>query len=186
MTHSTVSRKIAPIVCAIAVLLSACNGTTEPAANLGPARFVAFTTDASGYVARRIDESSRPIYQFTLISRFENRGPAVVYLGRCGPTSPQPLFSVGTASPSTAESAYSQLWACVGHDRQFEIRPGHSRTDTLRVQGPNIFRNGSIIGSGITEGSFQLYFDVRLARDGRELAPIEMRLSKPFIVRTSD
>ena len=186
MITSTRTRKFTLVGCAIVALSGACNSSTEPARDLGLVPNVAFTTDASGYVARRIDVGSRR-YQFTIVSRFENRGPTSVYLGRCFPDSPQPLFSVTAASPSTEESAYSQVWGCVGHNNQFEIQPGGSRTDTLRVEGPNIFPSGSTTGFGITEGAFQLYYDVRLGRgDGAPLAPMEMRLSNAFIVRTSD
>lgn len=164
--------------------LAACSGIAEPT-GLGPVPDGAFTTDATGYVAQRLEGSANR-YHFTVISRFENRGTVPLFLGRCLPTSSQPLFSVIVADSSSAESGYAQIWACVGHDQQFEITPGGVRVDTLQITGPNVFPSGSSTGVGITSGKFQLYFDVRLTRgDGGTSAPAAVRGSNAFLVRTS-
>jgi hypothetical protein len=166
-------------------MLAACSGITEPI-GLGAVPDGAFTTDATGYVAQRLAGSANR-YHFTVISRFENRGTVPLFLGRCFPNSSQPLFSVNVAESSSAESGYMQVWACVGHDQQFEIAPGGVREDTLQVTGPNVFPSGSATGFGITSGKFQLYFDVRLTRgDGGTPAPAAVHLSNAFLVRTSD
>jgi len=165
-------------------LLVSCSAPSDPGIdNLGPVPAGAFTTDASAYVAHRLPGGlSR--YQFRIISRFENRGAPTLYLGRCYPDSPQPLFSVINTNP--VESGYSQTWACVGHDRQFAIRSGEVRIDTLVVEGPNAFQGGTNTPIGVTEGDFRLYYDVRLAAgDGGPAAPDSVTLSNVFRVRTS-
>src|SRR4249919_3890048 len=85
-----------------AALIASCSSPLE---NLGPVPAGAFTTDATGYLAHRLP-GTLPRYQFRIIGRFENRGTSTVYLGRCFPNSPQPLFSV--VSTTTVESGYSQ------------------------------------------------------------------------------
>ena len=163
------------------LLTAACDASTSPE-NLGAVPNVAFTTDATGYVAQRM-QGSLERYTFTVISRYQNRGAVPVYLGRCDPTSPQPLFSV-SLSNGAGESAYDQPRGCVGHDKQFMLLPGAIRIDTLTIGGPNEFPHGSDIGFGVTSGRFRLFFDVRLAPgDGAPKAPAETRLSNEFAVR---
>src|SRR5215475_4935404 len=155
-------RIAASVVAVSSVCLVSCSSRGEPGPvepridNLGPVPAGAFTTDATGYLAYRLPESL-PRYQFRIISRFENRTAATLYLGRCYPNSPQPLFTIWNTIP--VESGYSQTWACVGHDRQFAIRTGEVRVDTLLVEGPNEFQGGTNIPIGVTEGDFRLYYD---------------------------
>jgi hypothetical protein len=175
----------ATVAIAAAALLASCSSPAEPSFDdLGPVPAGAFTTDATGYLAHRLP-GSLPRYQFRIISRFENQGTSTVYLGRCFPRSPQPLFSV--VATTSVESGYSQVWACVGHDQQFAVRAGETRVDTLLVEGPNTFQGGTNTPLGMTEGDFRLYFDVRLAAgDGAPSAPDGIKLSNAFRVRTSD
>ena len=168
-----------------AALLVSCSSPAEPALidNLGPVPPGRFTTDATGYLAHRLP-GSLPRYQFRIISRFENRGTSTLYLGRCFPDSPQPLFTV--TNTIAVESGYEQIWACVGHDRQFAIRAGEVRVDTLLVAGPNAFRGGTNEPIGVKEGDFRLYYDVRHgAGDGAPAASDSIKLSNAFRVRTS-
>lgn len=171
-----------------------CHSVTEPPGytgptNLGPVPNGPFTTDVTGYIARLVPGSApQTQYRFTVISRYENRGSVSLYLGRCFPTSPQPLWSVGLADTSETGFAYVQIWACVGHDQQFELAPGAVRVDTLQILGPNAFdHNTHQPLNGITNGQFCLYYDVRLAPgDGAASAPMSVRLSNAFVVRTSN
>ena len=166
-----------------AASLLSCGIFTVPSGDFGPVPDGAFTTDATSYVAVGIP---RGRYRFTVISRFENRGAATLYLGRCYPNSPHPLFGVELATPTSQKSAYSGIFACVGHDKQFAIQPGVVRIDTLQVQGPNAFDGHTHEPLGVTNGEFRLYFDVRLAPgDGAPSAPNGLHLSNTFRVRTS-
>jgi hypothetical protein len=182
---SPLRRHIAASAAALSsALVVSCSSPAEPGIDgLGPVPAGAFTTDATGYRAYRLP-GSLPRYQFRIISRFENRTVSTLYLGRCFPDSPQPLFTVMNTAP--VESGYGQVWACVGHDRQFAIAAGQVRIDTLLVEGPNVFQGGTNIAFGVTEGDFRLYYDVRLAPgDGAPTAPDSVKLSNAFRVRTS-
>lgn len=177
-------RLLKAAVCFGAAPLLSCGAVTSPVDDLGPVPNGAFTTDATGYVAARIPGEDR--YRFTVISRFQNRGSATLYLGRCFPDSPQPLFSADLAAPGAQESAYSSFFSCVGHDQQFAIPPGAVRFDTLQVAGPNAFDGRTHAPIGVTSGDFRLFFDVRLAPgDGAPSAPDSLQRSNAFRVRTS-
>ena len=184
------TRSFACVVLFLAV--AGCESSTEPLRDplrdLGPVPNESFTTDATGYMAREFERPwGQPRYRFTVISRFANRGLVPLYLGRCYPNSTKPLYSVVMADASPTESAYSGVWACVGHDHQFLVLPGSVRVDTMEVQGPNMFDGMTHRPFGVTEGAFRLYFDVRLAPgDGAPSAPMNIRVSNAFIVRTAN
>lgn len=147
----------------------------------------AFTTDATAYVARRSDALAPAQFGFDIISRFENRGATTLYLGRCFPESPQPMFGVEIVEPAGAQSGYGYFWACVGHDNQFAVRPGDVRTDTLHVTGPNMFDGVTRQPIGILEGTFHLRFVVRLGPgDGGKSAPADADVSNTFVVKRSE
>ena len=185
---SRISRSVSgAIVFLGAISLMSCHAGSDslgPFDALGPVPDGAFTTDATGYVAGRLP-GQPPRYRFTVISRFHNRGAATLYLGRCYPNSPRPLFGVTLAAPAPEESAYDGIWACTGHDKQFAIRPGEVRIDTLQVEGPNAFDGITNEPFGVTEGDFRLYFDVRLAPGDGPPAPDALMGSNAFRVRTS-
>lgn len=166
-------------VVGIALSLFGCDA--DEITNLGAVPDVAFSTDATGYVAVPIDPPTNR-HQFTVITRFQNRGTAPVYLGRCYPNSTQPMYGVVLAN-GEGESAYAQVWACVGHNQQFMMMPGQTRIDTLTIAGPNSFPSGSPTGFGQTSGHFRVLMDVRLALgDGAKQAPDSVRLSNEFVV----
>ena len=169
------------------LLLGACGGATEPLSDLGPVPDGVFMTDATSYVAHRIlGSGSLRRYRFTVITRYTNRGATSLFLGRCFPTSPQPMFTVLHADPSV-RSGYEYVWGCVGHDKQFEIPPGAVRVDTVQVEGPNILDGVTHEALGVTSGRFRLYFSVGVAAgDGAPGAPAPMRLSNEFLVSTAD
>jgi hypothetical protein len=181
-THPHRMRRRFRILCAVALI--GCNDSSG-LTDLGPVPDGTFTTDATGYVAVRIEGAgSLSRYRFRVVTRFENRTAASLFLGRCFPDTREPLFSVVRAYASDPESGYQQIWACVGHDRQFEVRPGEVRTDTLRVEGPNTFDGITQKPLGVTEGRFRLYYDVRSARGDGAPPVAELRLSNEFVVRT--
>lgn len=173
------------IAVAAGMLLS-CSSATDPALE-AELRSGHFTTDATEYRARRIERIGQiSRFRFTVVTSFQNRTTAPLYLGRCFPNSSGPEFSAFAADLST-ESAYAQISACVGHDQQFEILPGAIRIDTLQVDGPNSFSSITNESSGITEGAFRLYLDVRTARgDGAPLASEAERRSNRFMVSIAE
>lgn len=183
----TMARRIALQTLGVSVLLGGCRGATEPLSELGAVPDGVFMTDATGYVAHRIAGTGAvKRYRFTVITRYENRSATSVFLGRCFPASPQPLFTVVHADASV-ESGYEYVWGCVGHDQQFAIPPGAVRVDTLQVEGPNRFDGVTHEPIGVTTGRFKLYFDVRSAAgDGALFAPMALRLSNEFLFRTAD
>lgn len=165
-----------------------CAARTISPRDLGPVSDGALVTDATGYVAQRVVGSARPIqYRFTVISRFQNRSAAAVYLARCYPDSPQPIYGIGAADSSAVASAYEPFRACVGHESQFEVLPGTARVDTLHVQGPNVFDGVRQRALGATSGVFRLKFFVSSARGYRVPGARDtLVVSNAFIVRTSD
>lgn len=179
------SRRVtARIVAMVGVVFAmACNSST--ASDRTPIVGGMLLTDHGSYVARRISPDSPARYQFTIVARFENRSAITLYLGRCYPDSPQPMFGVGFAA-SVEQSAYDPVWGCVGHDKQFEMIPGSVRVDTFQISGPNEFDGYTNTPIGVLEGTYRLRFDVRLAKgDGAPEAPDSLRLSNTFDVRIS-
>ena len=171
--------------------LLACGASSHLPANHPEPRGHTITTDATDYVARPLGGfGRRQRYHFFVISRFENRGSQSVYLGRCLPDSDEPLFTLviadSTATDPRSGSAYSTVWGCVGHDRQFEIRSGAVRIDTLEVQGPNSFDGRTGEPFGRLEGKLRLYFVVRRVpgEDVPQL-PLSESVSNIFSVRVS-
>ena len=49
-------------------------------------------TDKTTYIAQLEQEGSRPRYGFDLVARFENSTNKTIYLARCYPDSPFPMF----------------------------------------------------------------------------------------------
>jgi hypothetical protein len=95
---------------------------------------------------------------------------------------------VGSTGRSSQGIAYNAAWACVGHDQPIRVDPGATRTDTIRVRGPNGF-------DGIThrpidpivEGTFRLQFVVQSCRSEGD-CPISneaLTHSNEFVVRLS-
>jgi hypothetical protein len=159
-------------------LVESCT-STEPIPSSGLLK-----TDASWYLADPIESSGTPPRRhFRVITRFENTTSVPLYLGRCFPDSPRPLFTVAVADTKPRDSAYGQIWGCVGHSNQFQIVPGAFRVDTFDVSGPNEFPSGNPVGIGTVQGLFQMFFDVRLEPgDGAEPAPREFEFSNVFNV----
>jgi hypothetical protein len=162
-----------------------CSSVLTCANPLGPVPDGSLMTDATRYVALPIAGSTRPRrYQFRVITRFQNRSAASVYLGRCFPNSPQPIYSILPADSSAPESAYDAMWACVGHNNQFEVLPGAVRVDTLRVVGPNVYDEIKQQAIGVTNGVFRLSLDIASAPGGAPRLSGSLGVSNAFVVRT--
>jgi len=140
--------------------LSACQAGT-----LGPDPNAPIQTDRLTYVAAyEQGEGTYRTYTFNLITHFANPTSAAIYLKRCDPTSPQPLFAVPLLNPAL-ESAYSLPAACVGHHNPIRVAPGETRTDTLRIAGPYAFDGVTGTPLGYLEGRYRILFP-RSCEDG--------------------
>jgi hypothetical protein len=152
-----------------------------------------FTTDSVSYTARPTGRAGRSIqYAFTVIAQLENRGDVPVYIPRCYPNSPQPLYSVEPEDTAGAAQqrmqnrpAYDQIWACVGHDYPFEVWPGTTRVDTLRLVGPTAWDGRTGEGIGRVEGRFRLGYHGGVCRRRSDLCrrPDSTWYSNAFSVR---
>jgi hypothetical protein len=139
--------------------------TRSPQASVTPS-FV-LRTDRDDYLAnpeKPVDEQR--IYGFTLIARFENRTQEPVYLDRCYPNSPNPMYAILMADESEEHSAaYSPNWACVGHNNPILVEPGQTLEDRLHVSGPNVWESDGGAYKGALEGRFRLVYRTRFCRE---------------------
>lgn len=128
----------------------------------GPDGGTALATDRASYTATyERGTGSYSEYGFTIVARFTNTGRNPVYLGRCYPTSPQPIFGVTlVGEDATHRSAFNGTWACVGHSQQFLIAPGDVRVDTLHISGPNGFNGITGQPYGTLSGRMRLSYEV--------------------------
>jgi len=148
------------VFCLISIaLLVGCE--SEP---VGPGQDLegpAIKTDQLSYVAVPLEgEGDYRRYGFTVVAEFTNLTDRNVFLGRCYPDSPTPMFSV---YGDGFGSAYSGVWACVGHKNQFRVKPGQSRVDTLHLRGPSRWSAGE--PQGELEGRVRLRYFVGYCTD---------------------
>lgn len=172
-----------PTSCLAALLaLAGCSSVLDPGAESGGV----ILTDQGSYVARyQQGEGSYRMYGFTLVARFQNTGGEPVYLERCYPDSPVPVFGVErVGGAGGANSGYDPVWACVGHDSQIVVQPGETRVDTFRIRGPNSWDGRTGTPSGSLDGSFRLVYQAGSCRDVfRCQLPRKARSSNAFQVR---
>jgi hypothetical protein len=148
-----------PTVAVVAVLTaSGCTDLQAP----GVATVV-LRTDRDEYVASyEGGEGSYRQYGFSVVARFENRGSTAVYLARCYPDSPHPIYGVELVDGGESwGAAYNGVWACVGHDRQIQVPPGEVRADTIHLQGPNAFDGRTDQPFGTLAGRMRLFYEVQ-------------------------
>ena len=123
-------------------------------------------TDKTLYIARpEFADCAEPgcPYAFTVEASYTNHSDRPLYLARCYPDSPTPIYGVRlVALGGEDEAAYNPIWACVGHDEAIEVLPGEARTDTLRLEGPNAFDGDTGESYGALEGEFQLNYQVQI------------------------
>lgn len=144
------------------------------------------TTDRSAYVAGQETEGPRSRYGFDLVARFQNRTSRTVYLDRCHPDTSHPVYAIELVEPQDEHgAAYNRSWACV-EMQPIEVAAGQTRTDTLHIDGPNAWPNGSARHLGELEGRFRLRYDVRTCRS--EIGcrvPDSLAWSDPFDVEVA-
>lgn len=144
-----------------------------------------FTTNSTSYRGRLVD-SVYKVYKFTVVTRYTNPTSSTIYLERCYPASPIPIYGVLLVSPADSVSAYSPAWACVGHEHQIGVPPGATRVDTLELTGPNAFDNHTFVGLGVLEGRMRLGFSPMSCSDINDRCPINvdsLRYSNEFTVQ---
>jgi hypothetical protein len=146
----------------LAFALAACAPASVPARGPPPGSAgLSLRTDRAAYEARYVEgEGNHQRFGFRLIARFENRTGAAVFLDRCEPNSPRPIYSVEPTDPArrVGLGGYSPVWACAAHDRPIVVQPGAVRVDTLRIVGPNAWdgRTGERLGP--MDGEFRLVY----------------------------
>jgi hypothetical protein len=161
-----------------------------PSAPLPPATRAGepLQTDSLAYTAvPRSGTGSYRTYGFRVVARFTNHMAAPVYLASCGPTSTSPTYDIRLVGDTTGAgflgSIFSRLWACVGHDRQLEVLPGATRTDTLDLTGPSLFDGATGQPFGKFDGRVRLVYGVQTCRgDGACPLPPEAGTSNVFDV----
>jgi hypothetical protein len=145
---------------------------------------VSLRTDRASYSAMPIGgEGSYRTYGFTLVAQFTNGMSRTVYLERCYPTTPYPVYGIGSDADGQS-AAYNPTWGCVGHDSPIVVLPGMTRTDSLRILGPNAWDGRTNEPFGNLTGRFRLSYVVATCRavSGCEL-PGHPRESNDFEVR---
>jgi hypothetical protein len=172
----------------VALVATACEGRGSLPTDLGPVPDGAFTTDATGYVALPIGQYfGHDRYSFTIVARFENRGATPLYIARCFPTSPSPIFGVTRTDLLGKTSGFNTTWGCVGVSHMIAVAPGAYQVDTLTMTGPNLFDGVTHEPlNGPLEGRYRLSYDVRVS-DGETApaAPFGAGSSNEFVVRLS-
>lgn len=142
----------------VTLVAAACAG------GLGPdAGNVVLRTDRTAYVATyEKGEGTYRTYGFRVIAELENRSGATVYLARCYPDSPTPIYHVTLGDGEDAwGAAYSGVWACVGHDDQIAVPAGATRVDTLHLRGPNRWDGVTKEPFGVFTGLMQLHYEIQ-------------------------
>ncbi len=147
------------ILVVLGVLLSGCDLNDSPRDTSSPV-----STDRTVYTAQPMfADCTAPgcAYEFTVIASYKNHMDRPLYLARCDPDSPTPIYGVRLVEPE-GESAYGPIWACGGHDNAILVQPGETRTDTLLISGPNVFDGETGEPLGLLEGQFVLVYQVQI------------------------
>jgi hypothetical protein len=136
---------------------------------------VTIQTDQTEYVAQfdsTVNKQDR--YKFPLIARFENRTGVPIYLERCGPNTPFPIYNVGPdngkgveTSSGPLDNPYSTFQACVGHDNPIIVQPGEIRVDNLTIYAPNGWSDDPFIRipKEKLNGQFRLIYYAHFCRE---------------------
>ena len=153
-------------------------------ATAGQSGQVTLRTDRAAYSARPIGgEGPYRTYAVTVVAQFTNGMSQPVYLQRCYPETPYPIYGI-VAAEEGREAAYDPAWACVGHDLPIVVSAGQTRTDSLRIAGPNAWDGRTKEPIGNLVGRFRLSYVVGTCPSvtGCEL-PGPIRESNEFEVR---
>jgi hypothetical protein len=125
---------------------------------------VTLRTDRAAYGASVAGgEGSSRRYAVTLAAQLSNGLSVPLYLQRCYPDTPYPIYGVVSAEEGR-EAAYNPVWACVGHGSPIVLRAGETRTDSLRVLGPNAWDGHTNMPFGDLVGRFRLSYAIGTCR----------------------
>jgi hypothetical protein len=152
--------------------LMACESSVAPSDGVtaDQAGQVTLRTDRTAYSATPIGgEGPYRTYAFTLMAQFTNGMSRPVYLERCYPDTAYPVYGIGAGADGPA-AAYDPAWACVGHDAPIVVLAGQTRTDSLRITGPNAWDGRTEEPFGDLVGRFRLTYVVGTCRAVRGCA----------------
>lgn len=185
--RSSLSIALTALTCLTAACSDAPTGAL-PTSELFAASDGGFTVDRAVYTATPDRSVEYPRFEFQLVARFTNTTNQPVYLSRCYPNSPTPNFGIQLLGAGVDQwgSAYDMAWACVGHDQQFEVPPGATRTDTFEIGGPNAFDGKTNRPLGTLVGRMRLVYEVQGCRgDGACRLTGSLGKSAPFEVEVA-
>jgi hypothetical protein len=150
---------------------------------------VTIKTDQTEYTAQYNETVyGQNRYKFPLTASFENRTGATVYLERCYPHTPYPIYDVvldnGSGRQESELDGYRTGHVCVGHDKPIIVQPGETRIDKLVIYGPNAWTSDKLITKEELTGQFRLTYRAYFCREliGCE-RPDAMQYSNVFTVR---
>jgi hypothetical protein len=145
-------------------------------------------TDSVAYTATLLGgEGSYRTYAVRVVARYTNRTPGPVYLARCYPSSPTPIYGLGlvgdTTGGGTWGSAFNPAWGCVGHENPIEVAAGSTRTDTLILRAPNAWDGVTKGPFGRLDGRLRLAYGVQTCRPEAQCRlPADSGVSNAFDV----
>jgi hypothetical protein len=141
-------------------LLTSCMSPSDT----GPSMDSPITTDQKLYssITTDIIGQLRPIYEFEVISRYENSEDKQRFLIGCFPDEgaafPIPILNPPGSEDETI-SAYKGV--CKGETGVITVESGEVREDVLKARGPGKWKFGTNQHFGILEGMFQIsYWEV--------------------------
>jgi len=141
-------------------------------------------TDKTLYEARYLGgEGVYKMYGFKLEASFSNTYGKKIYLNRCLPDSPTPIYWLRLSNEG--DSGYNAPWACVGHDEFIEVEPGGTYQLSLDVEGPNSWSGTPRQAYGILEGRFEFIIETVCKGGSKTCSPEEL-VSNEFEVRLEE
>jgi hypothetical protein len=150
----------------------------------GDLRKVTLRTDRTVYnVAPRGEAGVYRTYAASVVVQLTNGMTGPLYLHRCLPDTPYPIYGIVSAEPGL-ESAYDPVWACVGHSHPIVVRAGETRQDVLLIIGPNAWDGRTREPLGSLTGRFRVSYAVGICPEvfGCEV-PARFQESNEFEVR---
>lgn len=130
-------------------------------------------TDATTYMARYLSgEGSYRQYGFDMGVSVRNTGPSNLYLARCFPHDPTPIFAVELLGDGGVWGAgYNVTWGCVGHENPIIVEPDETFSFDLRLVGPTAFDGRTGEPFGTLTGHMRLRIDAQRCTDTGRCRP---------------